>query len=63
MGAGRESTTLFVGLNESPYEKVGKFKNLLSLVRIIGSLNESPYEKVGKYVVPRYRDTGAQEPQ
>ena len=48
MGAGRESTTLFVGLNESPYEKVGKFKNLLSLVRIIGSLNESPYEKVGK---------------
>ena len=34
-------------LNESPYEKVGKFRftgNNAALIR----LNESPYEKVGK---------------
>ena len=36
------------GLNESPYEKVGKSAALVSDVLVIPSLNESPYEKVGK---------------
>ena len=37
-----------LGLNESPYEKVGKSDNRYGgEVPLIG-LNESPYEKVGK---------------
>ena len=44
------------GLNESPYEKVGKFifslDDALNAVR----LNESPYEKVGKSIVGLLRD-------
>ena len=35
-------------LNESPYEKVGKFQNLLKVLVVLLRLNESPYEKVGK---------------
>ena len=39
-------------LNESPYEKVGKFRVLLHGVNRLSfrRLNESPYEKVGKSV-------------
>ncbi len=36
-------------LNESPYEKVGKFAVVRASVSSISAgLNESPYEKVGK---------------
>ena len=36
-------------LNESPYEKVGKFRGFPAPFNLT-CLNESPYEKVGKYV-------------
>ena len=35
------------GLNESPYEKVGK-SAFSAMVSYKNCLNESPYEKVGK---------------
>ena len=50
MGATEPPTASLSGLNESPYEKVGKFWDRRREKR--GgkhSLNESPYEKVGKY--------------
>ena len=38
------------GLNESPYEKVGKYSSQRYEYGDAGiCLNESPYEKVGKY--------------
>ena len=37
-----------LSLNESPYEKVGKFYGLDATDVAQESLNESPYEKVGK---------------
>ena len=38
------------GLNESPYEKVGKCSGALAVsCGISRGLNESPYEKVGKF--------------
>ena len=36
------------GLNESPYEKVGKSNIFSGPFAEVVSLNESPYEKVGK---------------
>ena len=36
------------GLNESPYEKVGK-SAFSAMVSYKNCLNESPYEKVGKF--------------
>ena len=37
-------------LNESPYEKVGKWSRCSLLHGNAQGLNESPYEKVGKYI-------------
>ena len=39
------------GLNESPYEKVGKFGEQVAAAFVKSGLNESPYEKVGKSVM------------
>ena len=39
-----------VGLNESPYEKVGKCPGTSAHFVVEAGLNESPYEKVGKSV-------------
>ena len=47
------STDIPGGLNESPYEKVGKSATAGSRMFPASSLNESPYEKVGKCPVPR----------
>ena len=47
-GAGRESTTLFVALNESPSEKEGKFVQIQMVSFDAVPLNESPSEKEGK---------------
>ena len=35
-------------LNESPYEKVGKYDLIPKTAGLLLDLNESPYEKVGK---------------
>ena len=45
------SRVLRDSLNESPYEKVGKFWLLTEEGTMNNSLNESPYEKVGKYAI------------
>ena len=40
-------------LNESPYEKVGKFASgAVEHAKNLAGLNESPYEKVGKLEGP-----------
>ena len=41
-----------------PPKRKGNLKNLLSLVRVIGTLNESPSEKEGKCVNTRIFGTG-----
>ena len=49
MGLKAPATRYLVGLNESPYEKVGKFNVTSNWTAEQQGLNESPYEKVGKW--------------
>ena len=48
------------GLNESPYEKVGK-SAFSAMVSYKNCLNESPYEKVGKF--PQWRHLQRRSPE